>query len=121
METESTSQKESFFIAVVLFESSSNVSNRKSLYEECFVLIKANSLEEAKEKTLVYSREQEGSYQNENKETITRSLKQIVDINYVLYDEFNNELNNGTELYARHFRNYQAYCLFEPLLSEEEL
>lgn len=121
METESTSQKESFYIAVVLFESSSNVADCKPLYEECFVLIKASSLEEAKEKTLAYSHGQEVSYQNENQETITWSLKQIVDINSVLYDEFNNNLNNGTELYARYFRNYQAYCLFEPLLSGEEL
>lgn len=117
MEIESTSQKESFYIAVILFESSSNVPDYKPLYEECFVLIKANSLEEAQEKTLVYGHAQEGSYQNENKEIINWSLKQIVDVNSVLYDEF----DNGTELYARHFRNYQAYCLFEPLLSGEEL
>jgi hypothetical protein len=117
METESASQKESFYIAVILFESSSNVPDYKPLYEECFVLIKAISLEEANEKALVYGREQEGSYQNDNKDMITWSLKQIVDVNSVLYDEF----NNGTELYARHFRNYKAYCLFEPLLSGEEL
>lgn len=121
MKTESTSQQESLYIALILFESSSNVPDRKPLYQECFVLIKANSLEEAKEKTLVYGREQEGSYQNENKEIITWSLKHVVDVNYILYDEFKNDLNNGTELYARHFRNYQAYCLFEPLLSGEEI
>jgi Domain of unknown function (DUF4288) len=116
MGTESTSQQESLYIALILFESSSNVPDRKPLYQECFVLIKANSLEEAKGKILVYGRGQEGSYQNENKEIITWSLKHVVDVNSVLYD-----LNNGTELYARHFRNYQAYCLFEPLLSGEEI
>lgn len=116
METQSTSHKDCY-IAVILFESSSNVSDYKPLYQECFVLILANSLESAKEKTLVYAQSQEISYQNENKQMITWSLKQIVDVNSVLYDEF----NNGTELYARHFRNYQAYSLFEPLLSGEEL
>ena len=117
MEIESASQKESFYIAVILFESSSNVPDYKPLYEECFVFIKANSLEEARDKALVYGHEQQGSYQNEDKDIITWSLKQIVDVNSVLYDEF----NNGTELYARHFRNYQAYSLFDPLLSGEKL
>ena len=117
MKIESPSQKESFYIAVILFESSSNVLGYKPLYEECFVFIKATSLEEAQDKTLVYGHAQEGNYQNENKEIINWSLKQIVDVNSVLYEEF----DNGTELYARHFRNYQAYCLFDPLLSGEEL
>lgn len=117
METGSTSQKESFYIAVILFESSSNKPDYQPLYEECFVLITARSLEEAKAKTLVYGQNQEGSYENEVKNIITWSLKQIVEVNSVLSDNF----DNGTELYARHFRNYQAYCLFEPLLSGEEL
>ena len=116
MGIESTSKEQSFYIAVILYESSSSAPEYKHLYEECFVLIKATSLEEANEKALVYSREQEGSYQNEYNNTITWSLKQVVDVNSVLYDEF----DDGTELYARHFHNYEAYRLFEPLLSDSE-
>jgi len=42
-------------------------------------------------------------YPNEDKEIITWSLKQIVDVNSVLYDDFDDS-NDGVELYARHFR-----------------
>jgi len=117
MEIDRTSKEQSFYIAVILYESSSSASEYKPLYEECFVLIKATSLEEANEKALIYAREQEGSCQNEYNDTITWSLKQVVDVNSVLYDKF----DDGTELYARHFRSYEAYRLFEPLLSNEEL
>ncbi len=107
------SKEQSLYIAIIIYESSSNSPDYKPLYQESFVLIKATSLEEAKEKALIHALQQQGSYQNENNDTITWSLKQIVDVNSVLYDG----LDNGTELYARHFRNYEAYCLFEPLLS----
>jgi len=63
---------------------------------------------------------EEVRYPNEDKEIITWSLKQIVDVNSVLYDDFDDS-NDGVELYARHFRNYEAYRSFEPLLSGETL
>ena len=75
------------------------------------------SLEQAREKALKYAKHQENSYRNIYKDTITWSLKHIIDVALVLDDSF----DNGTELYARHFRNYQAYCSFEPLLSGEQL
>lgn len=116
MEIESLRKEKSFYIAVILYESSSSAPEYKPLYEECFVLVKAISVEEAYEKALSHAKEQEGSYQNEYKDTITWSLKQVVDVNSVLSDEF----DDGIELYARHFRNYEAYRLFEPLLSDSE-
>lgn len=90
METDSTSKEQSFYIAVILYESSSSASEDKPLYEECFVLIKATSLKEANEKALAYIREQQGSYQNEYNDTITWFFKQLVDVNSVLDDEFDN-------------------------------
>ncbi|MDF5711172.1 MAG: hypothetical protein PUP90_26750 [Nostoc sp. S4] len=60
------------------------------------------------------------SYKNENGETITWSLKQVIDVNSVLDDDFN-LANNGVDLYARNFRNYEAYYSFEPFLSQEQL
>ncbi|MDV2995110.1 MAG: hypothetical protein N4J56_004764 [Chroococcidiopsis sp. SAG 2025] len=117
MRVESNSGEASLYIAVILFESSSSVPSDRTLYEECFILIQANSLEEAREKALLYSRQQECSYQNQDKDTITWTCKQIIDVNSVLYDDF----GDVTEIYARHFRNYEAYCQFEPLLSGEEL
>ena len=114
METEGTFKKQSFYIAVILYESSSSdAPGYQPMYQECFALIKAASLEEANQKALAHANQEEVSYQKENKETITWSLKQIVDVNAVLDDSF----DDGCELYARHFQNYAAYSLFEPLLS----
>ena len=109
--------EQSFYIAVIIYESSSDIPDYQPLYEECFVLIRAISLEEAKKKALSHAQKQEGSYQNPYEQTITWFIKQIVDVNNVLYDIG----EDVTELYARHFRNYEAYCSFEPLLSKEEL
>jgi len=106
-----------FYIAVILYESSSNVPHYKPLYEECFTLIEATSLEEAREKALVCAKNNEHSYENVCGETITWVTKKIVDVNNVLDDSF----KDYTDLYARHFRNYEAYHSFESLLSEEEI
>ena len=106
-----------FYIAVILYESSSNNPDYKALYEECFTLIEAGALEEAREKAEIYAKNNEHSYQNMYGETITWLTKEIVDVNRVLFDRF----QDSTELYARHFRNYEAYRAFEPLLSGEEL
>ncbi|MDZ8186838.1 MAG: DUF4288 domain-containing protein [Nostoc sp. ChiSLP02] len=120
MKSQSVDKKESFYIAVILYESSSDALNYQPLYQECFVLIKATSLEKAKEKAVTYGKKQEVSYKNEEGETITWSLKQVIDVNSVLYDDFDSA-SNGLDLYARHFRNYEAYHSFEPFLSQEEL
>ena len=111
------SSKQSFYIALILYKSHSDVSDYKPLDQECFTLIKASSLEKAQEKALAHAKKEEGSYQNVYEETITWTLKQVVDVKAVLYDEF----EDATDLYARHFQNYEAYCSFEPLLSSEDL
>jgi hypothetical protein len=108
--------EQSFYIAIVLSEASSDAEGYKPLYEETFVLIKALSLDEARAKVLDYASQQQVTYQNENGEIIRWSLKSVIDVSPVLYDGFEDE----TELYARHFRNYEAYRSFEPLLLSEE-
>ncbi|MBE9107461.1 DUF4288 domain-containing protein [Nostoc cf. edaphicum LEGE 07299] len=77
------------------------------------------SLEQAKAKALNHGKNESVSYTNENEETITWSLQQLVDVNSVLYDDFDSS-ENIVDLYARHFRNYKAYQSFEPLLSKEQ-
>jgi hypothetical protein len=103
------------FIAVILYEASSNELPNQPLYEESFVLIKAASLDEARTKALSYAQQSETSYRNERDETITWSLKRIIDVSPILSDFF----EEGAELYSRHFRNYEAYCAFEPMLLGE--
>ena len=109
--------QQSFYVAIALYESASSNPQCQTLYEECFVLLKAASLEQAREKALTFTKQQEGSYETEDKNMVTWSLKHIVDVAPILYESF----EDGTELYARHFRNYEAYLDFEPLLSGEQL
>ncbi len=120
MKTESVDKAQSFYIAIILYKSSSDAPNYQPLYQESFVLIKATSLKEAKAKALNHGKNESVSYTNENEETITWSLQQVVDVNSVLDDDFNSS-EDGVDLYARHFRNYEAYHSFEPLLSNETL
>lgn len=116
MEIESANRDQFFYVAVLLFKASSSAVNDNPLYEESFILIKATTLDEAKEKALVYGNQEQCTYQNEFGDTISWSFMQIVDISSVLQDIFNDE----TELYSRHFRNYDAYKLFEPLMSSDD-
>jgi hypothetical protein len=119
METKSVDKVESFYIAIILYKSSSDKPDYQPLYQESFVLIKATSLDLAKEKALKHGKNENVSYTNENGEVITWSLQQVVDVNSVLDDDFNSS-EDCVDLYARHFRNYEAYQSFEPLLSKEQ-
>lgn len=101
-----------FFVAVILYESSSNTPNYEKLYEESFILLKAESLKEAEEKAEVVAQLEQSQYQNEFGETITWSMKQIIDVNWI----GGSEPTDGATIYSRHFRNFMAYQQFEPYL-----
>ncbi|MGI8310131.1 DUF4288 domain-containing protein [Saccharopolyspora hattusasensis] len=104
-----------YYVAVLVLEATSDAADHKPLYEESFVLLKAESEEEAKEKAAEHGKQQETSYQNENHELITWKLKQIIEVKPLEDATF----DDGTELYSRFFRNYQAYSSSEPLTEEE--
>ncbi|MCV3215005.1 DUF4288 domain-containing protein [Plectonema radiosum NIES-515] len=120
MKAENADKAESFYIAIILYKSTSDKPDYQPLYQESFVLIKANSLKRAKAKALNHGKNESVSYTNENGETITWSLQQVVDVNSVLYDDFDSA-EDAIDLYARHFRNYEAYHSFESFLSKEQL
>jgi Domain of unknown function (DUF4288) len=113
MELEPENSKQALYVAVLLYESSSEAPGYQPLYEESFILLKAGSLQEAKEKALAHGLGDQVSYRNEEQETITWSLKHLIDVNEVLDDD----LGDGSDLYARHFYDYAAYARFEPMLS----
>jgi hypothetical protein len=110
-------QSQDVYIAVVIYESSSESPQYETLFEESFMIVKASSLEEAKQKTHQYATDHTSTFKNESGVSITWSLKQVIDVNQVLY----NPDTDGAEIYARHFRDYQAYAEFEPLLSGSDL
>jgi len=113
MENEKEVQKLTFYIAVIVYEFSSDAPNYQPLYREDYVLVNASSDEDAKQKALQIAKQQEGTYKNGQGEDITLTLKHIIDVNPVLSEKF----EHGADLYSRHFRNYQAYVAFEPFLS----
>ncbi|WP_339376819.1 DUF4288 domain-containing protein, partial [Nostoc sp. 106C] len=108
------------YIAIILYKSSSDAPNYQPLYQESFVLIKAASLESAKVKALAHGKNESVSYTNENGETITWTLQLVLDVNSVLYNDIDSS-EDVIDLYTRHFRNYNAYQSFEPLLYQEQL
>lgn len=65
METESANNAPSFYVAVIINEISVETPDFRPDYEECFVLIKVSSRQEANEKALNYARQQQCSYKNE--------------------------------------------------------
>lgn len=113
MKSENMQIEPLFYMAVILYEAQSDAPDYKPLYEESFVLIGASTEDEAREKAAIHVQGQLSSYQNEFGETITWVVKQIVDVSPVL----TSTIEDGSELYTRHFRNYQAYSAFEPMLS----
>ena len=106
----------SFYIAVILYKSSTN-TEEPPLYQECFTLLEASSMKSAWERAENHTRKEECSYTAEGGRTVSWTLERIVDVSSVLSDELEDE----TDLYARHFRDWEAYLSFEPLLSGEEL
>ncbi|WP_428261774.1 DUF4288 domain-containing protein [Haliangium sp.] len=107
-----TDEDKDLYIAVLLFESVAPSGSKESLFQETFVLLRAADEGEARAQALAHGRRSCTSYENAAGETIQWTLKHLVDVTPVLDDE----LTHGSELYARHFKNYQAYRDFEPLL-----
>jgi hypothetical protein len=105
-----------FYVAVLLIESSSEASDYQPLYEESFVLLKAESEEEAREKAGEYGKQHEITYHDEHHELISWKLKHVVEVKPLEDATF----DDGTELYSRFFRNYTGYRSFEPRLGGEQ-
>jgi hypothetical protein len=103
------------YVAVLVAESSSDAPDYQPLYEESLVLIHAGSDAEAAARAKAVGTEVETSYVNDTGESITWTLKHVLDVNRTLTDE----LEDGTTLYSRHFRDYDSYRRFEPLLSDD--
>jgi hypothetical protein len=102
------------YAALLLYTSSSSAADYQPLHEETVTIIRATSTEHAAQKALEFARSRQTSYENEQGETITWSLKHLIDVSAI-----SDPLDDGAEIYTRHFRNYEAYRAFEPMLSGE--
>ncbi len=105
----------SSYIAILLSRATSEAAGHEPLYAEDFVLLTADSEDEARTKALAHGKSQETSYENDRGERITWELLHVVDVNEVL----DASLGDRADLYSRNFTNYDAYRAFEPLLSDD--
>lgn len=103
------------YVAVLLLEATSEAPDHEPLFEESFVLLTAESGEEAAEKARDYGKQQESSYADENNNPVTWKLKQVVEVK-PLEDA---TLDDGSELYSRFFRNHEAYADLDTLGNED--
>ena len=91
---------------LAIYVTKSLIDGKEPYYQENFSLIKASSLEEAKQKApqLV---EVETTYKNANGETITWNLETL---NIVpTLDDINHNDDEVIDLYVRGFEDFQAY------------
>ncbi|WP_158228273.1 DUF4288 domain-containing protein [Pseudonocardia sp. MH-G8] len=102
------------YVALLVYEYSSSAPGFEPLYEETVTIIEANSKENATERARNFARSRQSDYENEAGETIRYHIKHLVDV-----VEINDKLCDQAEIYTRHFRNYDAYRTFEPMLSGE--
>lgn len=96
------------FIASTLFKSISSNSQYKSLFEECFTLVKAYSLEEASEKIIRSAINKQSTFKNEKGEEISWTFIKLNDINNILYD-ISFEEGDEIDIYSRHFTDIELY------------
>ncbi|MDI2032861.1 DUF4288 domain-containing protein [Saccharopolyspora sp. TS4A08] len=101
------------YVAVLLLESESE--GQPPLYEESFVLLTAESAEEAAEKAQECGKQQESSYEDENHRPVTWKLKQVVEVKPLEDATF----DDGSELYSRFFRNHDAYRSLDTLTEDD--
>lgn len=103
------------YVAVLLLEATSDAADHEPLYEESFVLLKAESEEEAAEKAAEFGKQQETSYEDEHHRTVTWKLTEVVEVKPLEDATF----DDGSELYSRFFRNHQAYRSLGTLTGDE--
>lgn len=101
-----------WYVAVLLYESTSPDPGYTPLFEEAILLLQAASDDEARTKAQTHGNQSRTSFKNALGQTIVWSLKHVVDVSEMLVDG----PVDGAEIYARHFRDYAAYRKFEPML-----
>ena len=106
-----TTEEARYYSAIVVFESNNPAPDDDTLYEEQVILLRATSRAEAEAKASQYAEDGKHSYQNIYGETITITPKRILTVCESFYDA--TELDKGTEVYSRFFRDYAAYEGFE--------
>lgn len=100
------------YIAITLFEFTSDAPDYVPLYREDVTLLYAESEAEARELAEKNFRSDGGTYKNEAGYNVTVTPTAVIDVVAALIDD----LSEGGDLYSRHFRDFEAYSKWEPML-----
>ncbi|MEJ2889918.1 DUF4288 domain-containing protein [Actinomycetospora aeridis] len=100
------------WVAILVFRSTSDAPDYETHYREDLADVRAGDEAGARQAALAHARAQEGAVVNQFGETIELSLVRVVDVAPAL-----GPLESGGDLYARHFRDLDAYRRFEPLMA----
>lgn len=110
MATTRTNSK--LYVAVAVFFAELNGSSEETLFQETFHLVHGKDETSARREAELVFRDLVHSYSNQQGQTVSWRLLEIVDVAAI----GETELRHGSELYTRHFRDFNAYKKFEPAL-----
>lgn len=82
------------------------------MFEESVILVLASQCDEAEAEVRRIATSRLASFKNEAAELIEWSLERVVDVR-----QLDGPPVHGSEVYSRHFRDYDAYKAFEPMLN----
>lgn len=102
------------YIAITLFEFTSDAPDHLPLYREDVTLLYAESEKEARALVEEHFQKDAGTYKNEAGDTITVTPTAVIDVVAALIDD----LSDGGDLYSRHFHDFHAYSRWETMLSD---
>lgn len=101
-----------WFAGVLVTRSSSDREGHTPLFEESVVVVSAASTAQATEKIqALAAAETSSSYRAVDGGRISWQLLHVLDV-----QELQTAPDDGATVYSRHFRDYDAYRRFEPLL-----
>ncbi len=101
---------ENEYVALVLFKIE---TPETVMYEEDFLILKADNILQAQEMAQAYGENEAGVYKNEKAQDVAHTFVKVVDVNAVLDSE---KQNKSRVLYSRHFTDLAAYKKCETLM-----
>jgi hypothetical protein len=100
------------WVAILVFRFTSDAPDHDDLYREDLTVVAATDEAGARAAALAHARARECRSVNPFGETVELSLVRVVDVAPAL-----GPIERGGDLYARHFRDLDAYRRFEPLMA----
>ncbi len=101
---------ENEYVVLILFKIE---TSQTIIYEEDFLILKADTMFKAREIAQTYGKNETTVYKNGKHQDVYHTFVKVVDVNAVLDSE---KLNKSRLLYSRHFADLAAYKKCETLM-----